>query len=202
MKNPRKRHKSGSSEEEVDGNESRPEKKRNEMNFFKYSCPWKRKWDATILTKEEEDELIVWILNKAKLGFPLSGDIKDSIENVLKQCPRPNHFKGDRSGKKWLALLLNRHPEVVKRNAETISKTRATITKKSITEWFAELRECLIPSANAGYMFDDPKSIMNCDKAGCLPCPRVKICILLCTILFQTINHLVPSSTEFVRKNQ
>nr|CAI5838769.1 unnamed protein product [Callosobruchus analis] len=37
MKNKRKRHQSGPSEEEVDENENRPEKKRNEMIYFKYS---------------------------------------------------------------------------------------------------------------------------------------------------------------------
>nr|CAH7727728.1 unnamed protein product [Callosobruchus chinensis] len=57
------------------------------------------------------------------LGFPLSGeDVKDSIQNVLNQCPRPNPFKDDRPGKKWLALFLSRHPEVVKRNAEACAE--------------------------------------------------------------------------------
>nr|CAI5866669.1 unnamed protein product [Callosobruchus analis] len=88
---------------------------------------------ATFLSKEEGDELVMYILNKAKLRFPLSGeDVKYSIQNVLRQCPRQNPFKDDRPGKKWLALYLNYHPEVVKRNAEA----RVTVTKKSITEWF------------------------------------------------------------------
>nr|CAI5819966.1 unnamed protein product [Callosobruchus analis] len=86
---------------------------------------------AIILTKEEEDELVIWNLNKAKLGFLLSGDdVKDSIQDILKHFPRPNPFKDDRPGKKWLALFLNRHPKVVKRNAEAISTARATVTKK------------------------------------------------------------------------
>nr|CAI5832450.1 unnamed protein product [Callosobruchus analis] len=90
---------------------------------------------ATILTKEKEGELVIWILNKAKLGFPLSGeDVKDSTQNVLKQFPRPNPFKDDRPGKKWLALFLNRLHEVIKRSAEAISMARATVTKKSITK--------------------------------------------------------------------
>nr|CAI5828495.1 unnamed protein product [Callosobruchus analis] len=37
MNNKRKRDQSGLSEEEVDENENRPEDKRNEMKFFKYS---------------------------------------------------------------------------------------------------------------------------------------------------------------------
>ncbi|KAF6213239.1 hypothetical protein GE061_010956 [Apolygus lucorum] len=39
---------------------------------------------ATYLTAEEENEIKSWILNKAKLGFPLCReDVKDSIQNVL-----------------------------------------------------------------------------------------------------------------------
>nr|CAI5866667.1 unnamed protein product [Callosobruchus analis] len=37
MKNKRERHQSGSPGEEVDENENRPAKMRNEMEFFKYS---------------------------------------------------------------------------------------------------------------------------------------------------------------------
>ncbi|VEN54906.1 unnamed protein product [Callosobruchus maculatus] len=141
-------------------------------NKLNKKVPMERKMGpTTILTKEEEEELVIWILNKAKLGFPLSGeDVKDSIQNVLKQCPRPNPFKDDRPGKKWLALFLSRHPEVVKRNAEAISKARATVTKHSITEWFAELKEYL-HSTNAIDIFEDPKRILNCDETGCLTCP-------------------------------
>nr|CAH7750980.1 unnamed protein product [Callosobruchus chinensis] len=214
MENKRKRYQCGSSEQEVDEveKENRPEKKRSEIKFFKYSendllravhsiksgeislnyasklygipkstlsnklnkkVPMERKMGpTTVLSKEEEKELVIWILNKAKLGFPLSGeDVKDSIQNVLKQCPRPNPFKDDRPVKKWLALFLSRHPEVVKRNAEAISKARATVTKHSIAEWFAELREYL-HSTNAIDIFEDAERILNCDETGCLTCPH------------------------------
>nr|CAH7717322.1 unnamed protein product [Callosobruchus chinensis] len=165
MENKRKRYQCESSKQEVDEveKENRPEKKRSEIKFFKYSendllravhsiksgeislnyasklygipkstlsnkmnkkVPMERKMGpTTVLSKEEEKELVIWILNKAKLGFLLSGeDVKDSIQNVLKQCLRPNPFKDDRPEKKWLALFLSRHPDVVKRNAEACAE--------------------------------------------------------------------------------
>nr|CAH7760633.1 unnamed protein product [Callosobruchus chinensis] len=86
--------------------------------------PMERKMGpTTVLSKEKEKELVIWILNKAKSGFPLFGeDVKDTIQNVLKQCTRPNPFKDDRPGIKWLALFLSHHPEVVKRNAEACAE--------------------------------------------------------------------------------
>nr|CAH7769704.1 unnamed protein product [Callosobruchus chinensis] len=55
--------------------------------------PMERKMGpTTVLSKEEGKELVIWILNKAKLGFPLSGeDVKDSIQNVLKATDAIKH---------------------------------------------------------------------------------------------------------------
>ena len=48
---------------------------------------------ATILTNEEKSNVAKWIIDKAKLGFPIHADnVKDSIQKVLIECPRQNPF--------------------------------------------------------------------------------------------------------------
>ena len=100
-------------------------------NKVKNKVPMERKMGpATILTNEEESNVEKWIIDKAKLGFPMhANDVKDSIQKVLIECPRENPFTDNRPGNKWLSLFLRRHPEIVKRNTEAISKTRTSVTK-------------------------------------------------------------------------
>ncbi|KAF6216317.1 hypothetical protein GE061_000658 [Apolygus lucorum] len=67
---------------------------------------------ATYLTAEEENEIKSWILNKAKLGFPLCReDVKDSIQNVLVKCPRETAFVNNRPGEKWILLTDGLHSQ-------------------------------------------------------------------------------------------
>lgn len=55
---------------------------------------------STILSLNEKDKIVSWILAKAKVGFPVHPkNIKDSIQKVLKRFPRKNPFKDDRPGK-------------------------------------------------------------------------------------------------------
>lgn len=74
-----------------------------------------------------EVKLENWILNKAKLGFPKCPDeVKDAVQAIMKKTGRRNPFTDDRPGDKWLALFLKCKPAVAKRNAEIISKARAS----------------------------------------------------------------------------
>ncbi|KAG5890348.1 hypothetical protein JTB14_032878 [Gonioctena quinquepunctata] len=67
----------------------------------------------TMLTKQEEDRLEKWIIDKAKLGFPMhQDDVKDAVQRVLKDMKRPNPFKHDRPGNKWMHLILNKKPTI------------------------------------------------------------------------------------------
>ncbi|KAG5881149.1 hypothetical protein JTB14_034278 [Gonioctena quinquepunctata] len=54
---------------------------------------------STVLTKQEEDRLEKWIIDKAKLGFLMhQDDVKDAVQKVLRDLKRPNPFKDDRPG--------------------------------------------------------------------------------------------------------
>ncbi|KAF6210009.1 hypothetical protein GE061_015764 [Apolygus lucorum] len=98
-------------------------------------------------------------------------DVKDSIQQVLKECPRPNPFTDDKPGSKWLSLFLRRHPEIHKMNAEVISKARACVTEESLRRWFAELKECMANNICSD-IFEDGRRVLNCDETGCETCPK------------------------------
>lgn len=125
---------------------------------------------STVLAPQEEDRLVKWILSKAKLGFPMHPEsVKDAVQNVLKEVPRPNKFLNNRPGTKWLKLFLLRHPEISKRNTEIISRGRAAVTEVAIRKWFAELQQYL-QDENVMDVMNDPGRIFNADETGMRTC--------------------------------
>lgn len=135
--------------------------------------PIKRKMGPnTILSVTEEDKIVKWILAKAKVGFPVHPDnIKDSIQKILKSCPRKNPFNDDRPGKKWFISFLNRHQEIGKRHTEIIFKARAAVTEKSIRLWFNNLYSFLNEEKCLDIL-NDGRRIINCDETGIQLCPK------------------------------
>jgi len=126
----------------------------------------------TILSFNEEDKIVKWILAKAKVGFPVHPEnIKDSIQKILKSFPRKNPFNDDRPGKKWLVSFLNRHQEIGKRHTEIISKTRAAVTEHSIRLWFDGVSVFLKEEGCSDILFDS-RRIINCDETGIQLCPK------------------------------
>jgi hypothetical protein len=98
-----------------------------------------------VLDEFEESRLEQWILAKAKLGFPMHpSEVKDAVQKILTETNRPNPFKNNRPGEKWLKLFLQRHPNIVKRNTEIISKSRAAVTETAIRKWFQDLKQYLL----------------------------------------------------------
>lgn len=69
---------------------------------------------SSFLNYDEESKIKTWVLNNAKLGFPLNeNDVKDSVQKVIKYVPRVTSFKDSRPGKKWMNLFLKRNPGIV-----------------------------------------------------------------------------------------
>lgn len=143
------------------------------FNKLKGKVPLIRKMGPeTVLTIAEEAQLEKWIIEKALLGFPMHPDeVKDSVQRVLKGINRQNPFVDDRPGRKWLKLFLNRHKNVTQRNAEIISKARASVSEEGIRSWFQELEQYL-QNENCADILIDPMRIFNADETGLQTCPK------------------------------
>lgn len=142
-------------------------------NKIKNKVPEGRKMgSATYLSQEEENRVREWILNNAKVGFPLHpNDVKDSVQKVLKACKRPNPFTDDRPGVKWFNLFLNRRKDITLKNTNVISKARARVTEKCIRSWFTDL-ETFLKESKALDVLKDPRRLLNCDETGVMVCPK------------------------------
>lgn len=129
----------------------------------------------TVLMAEEEARLEKWIIDKAKVGFPMHPDVvKDAVQNVLNDAKRDSPFVDNRPGKKWMSLFLKRKPEIVKRNTEIISKARAAVTEEKIRSWFAEVVS-FTEEEGVGDVLKDGSRIFNCDEIGMHTCPKTGI---------------------------
>lgn len=61
----------------------------------------------TVLTDIEEDRVVKWILEKARVGFPIHPEtVKVSIQKILKESNKPNPFTDDRPGVSGLIYFL------------------------------------------------------------------------------------------------
>lgn len=126
----------------------------------------------TVLNELEENRIEQWITAKAMLGFPMHpSEIKDAVQKILTETSRPNPFKENRPGEKWLKLFLQRHPDVGKRNTEIISKSRAAVTESAIRGWFSEMKTYLIEHDLLD-MMEDPSRIYNADETGVRTCVK------------------------------
>jgi len=126
----------------------------------------------SVLSIDQESQIVNWIMSNAKVGFPVHPEqLKDSVHCVLKESPKQNCFTNNRPGIKWLNLFLKRHPEIKKRNAEIISKTRAKVTERSIQSWFSDVRLYLEGEGSLDIL-NDPRRILNCDETGLQLCPK------------------------------
>ena len=79
----------------------------------------------TVLTSEEENIFAKWILDMAKVGYPMHPeDVKDKVEDIVTKMERPNPFTDNRPGDKWMTLFLNRHPEISKKKCSDFVKSK------------------------------------------------------------------------------
>lgn len=98
-------------------------------------------------------------------------EVKNTVQKILEVTDRPNPFNNNRPGRKWFNLFLKRHPDIVLKNTEVISKARVAVTEKGIREWFSDLKEYL-KQENAEDILHDPYRIYNLDETGVLTCPK------------------------------
>lgn len=94
----------------------------------------------TVLSATEEQQIIHWILDMSKQGFPISpAELKDTVQMVLDQNGRETVFGNNRPGRDWFKRFMQRHPALSIRLAENLNKSRAAVTEAMIRTWFTEV---------------------------------------------------------------
>ncbi|KAK9694427.1 Tc5 transposase DNA-binding domain [Popillia japonica] len=85
----------------------------------------------TVLSREE-DILVNWILNMAKMGFPINKDqLLDNVTMLCRELKRHNKFNDGRPGRHWFEGFLKRHPQISLRMSENLTAFRAAVTEAS-----------------------------------------------------------------------
>jgi Tc5 transposase DNA-binding domain/helix-turn-helix, Psq domain len=89
----------------------------------------------TILSKEEEAILVKWIIEIAKVGFPVTKEqLLKSFYELLKKKrlvdPFRNKEKNCLPGRHWYEGFLRRHPDISNRMTQNLVQARAQITEQ------------------------------------------------------------------------
>lgn len=127
---------------------------------------------ATILTKQEEDLLEKWLLGLCRKGFPVvKRMLLDSVKKTLDLAQRPSPFNNNSPGETWFKAFLKRHPALSLKNAESLTKDRAAVSKEGILRWFNEVSGYL-KEENVLEILKCPERIYNAHESGFQLCPK------------------------------
>ncbi|KAK9737899.1 hypothetical protein QE152_g10320 [Popillia japonica] len=120
----------------------------------------------TILSGGEEQLLANWILSMGRKGFPVHAtNLLSTVHKIMKETGRQTVFKDGMPGKTWFAAFLRRHPEIKKLRAESVTKSRAAVSKADIEKWFNEI-ENYLKEEDIIDILKYPHRIYNADETG------------------------------------
>ena len=119
----------------------------------------------TVLTKEEEKEIVETCQMFAEWGFGLRKlDVLNIVADFLQKTKRKNPFTNGRPGDGWWDGFLRRHPNLVRRKPQALQMVRARCSKTEIiNHWFVE---CLKPMLDELGLHDHPERVYNVDESG------------------------------------
>ena len=118
----------------------------------------------------EEAEIVITCQVLAELGFPLNKDYVNAvIHEYLIQEGKPNPFgKSGIPGKDWWFNFFKRHPELVQRKPQHLTKARAKAADpRVLDEWFAKVKLLFHSTALQDLNETEiAKRLWNCDETG------------------------------------
>ena len=120
----------------------------------------------TILSSDQEAELVDLVKLLSQRGFPLS---KPDIQRLAFEFATRNGISGfsssghNAAGYVWFKLFMKRHPELRVRKPENLSTARAAGCNETVVmKWFANYKGL----AEELGIVDQPDKFWNCDESG------------------------------------
>jgi len=118
----------------------------------------KRKGPITLLSVEEEEEVVVWCQDMAQLGHGLElVQLKSTVAQIFQV--RPNPFKDGFPEKSWWRGFKQRHPKLVLRTTEGLDRDRALHIHPTVVSRFYQT----LSNAYEKHSYR-PYHIWNCDE--------------------------------------
>ena len=104
----------------------------------KVTC--RKKKPQSILTKEEEDKLVEYIVEMGRLAHPLSAnDLQLKVAEICQMRATP--FKDGIPRRNWLKLFQKRHPNLVLRTPQSLEANRArNLSPSMVNTFYANLQ--------------------------------------------------------------
>ncbi|XP_057340983.1 uncharacterized protein LOC130678024 [Microplitis mediator] len=129
---------------------------------------------STVLSYEEENELVEWIFYCCKQGFPVTKNkLVESVEILCDSDNRKTPFPNNKPGRSWLEGFLKRHPNVSEKLSEYLSATRAKVTEYQIRGWFTGITNYFTEFfTDENFTKIDGTRIFNGDAIGVSMCPK------------------------------
>lgn len=95
----------------------------------------------TVLSKEEEDDIVKWIFDFSSRGFPITkSQLISCVQLMLNTQSRVTKFVDNRPGRSWLKSFMNRNKSISVRLVQNINRSRAAVTEELIRDWFKEVK--------------------------------------------------------------
>jgi hypothetical protein len=94
-----------------------------------------------VLSAEEEDRLVAYLINMADMGYGLSREMVMRIAYVIAEKSHKKHpFSGESAGRSWFDGFKKRHPMLTIRIPQPLSYCRALCANPDvISDFFGKL---------------------------------------------------------------
>ncbi|KAG5866518.1 hypothetical protein JTB14_016372 [Gonioctena quinquepunctata] len=122
----------------------------------------------SILGKENEKLLVDWLVNCARMGFPIN---KEGLLHSVKKLVKSNMktpFVGNKPGKKWYYAFSNGHTILPTKHAEYVNKVRG-VTEQKMKNWFSEVLALLETDSE---VLKFPERVFNMDDTCFFLAPK------------------------------
>lgn len=138
-------------------------------NRYPIQC---KKGPSTVLTPDEENDIVEWIIYSASRGFPITKrTLEDNVQKYLNSQKRKTIFKNNRPGPGWYSAFLKRHQQLSNRIAQNLTTSRASVTESNLKEWFSTVKKHLIDKSLLNV---DQSRVFNLDESAFMLVPKEK----------------------------
>ena len=117
----------------------------------------------TVLTAEEEDVLVAYLVYMAERGFPLTRTMTKAFAwAIAKRSGKGDHFNPESGpGEHWWVNFRKRHPKLTLRKADKLERSRAeALNPEVIKEYFDLLKATL----DRNGLTNSSRQLYNCDE--------------------------------------